>query len=909
MSINKIYNIQEWQQVTTVATPSASASIIYPKTDGNWYFMNSDGVEKISSLSYNIGNGLTSSTASGLYNYNLSVSIDGFSLTFSNGKINVGYLTSSVFSQLGPATSSYILSVNSSGTPIWIPYSSQGINGTAGYIPKFNDVNSITNSNIYDGGTYVSFFTSSNSTAPTPNIFINGNVDALSYYINKNVTNISISSTISGVQSILRITTPNLLITEGTNNLISASSSGNGYSVNLLNVLRVSGTTSTNPTSSVIMSDINLVGIGTASPTHLFTIFATQSAFRLIDGSQGNNKYLVSDANGVASWTNLVISGSVSLSLAGSSGLTVSNYQYSILLSPNSGLTLSTTGLSINPNSIGYGLSFSGGTLSVSGNFGINVGNGLTSSGSTYSVNLGINSGLTFSNSNVIIQIGTGLTLSNGALASTGLVFNGVTNSLPYFNNSSTLTSSVISQVSNNILIGTTSNVGAKLYVSGSVSITSDAIINGASIGRGSNLGNLLFGNNIFGNAVTSGGYNVAIGDNTFVNNTSGTNSIAIGLNALNQLNSGNGNVVIGNYAVTTGNPNNTVAIGFRVSQAVGDESVVIGAHAGYAGSKNIAIGYQSGNAIVTTNTQNIFIGYQAGQNFTGSYSVFIGGYNPSANSTSNNIFIADGQGNLRIYSPSTGNVLIGTTSETGSRLVINGSASFWGNLRIVDNTQASGKLLLSDTNGNTTWFMPVGLGMTISGYTFSVNLQANSGLTVSMSGLAINPSIAGYGLTYSGGSMSFTTNINALQGYIPYFNTITSLTSSVIYQTASNILIGTVSNNGAKLLIAGSVSIISATGNAFQLRDTTQAAGYLLQSDANGYGSWKSYKYSATQSFTANLSSVVNHNLNSMFYIIQLFDYTTGEEILGGYTNRGLTQATITLTTDVPNCGVVIMG
>ena len=104
-------------------------------------------------------------------------------------------------------------------------------------------------------------------------------------------------------------------------------------------------------------------------------------------------------------------------------------------------------------------------------------------------------------------------------------------------------------------------------------------------------------------------------------------------------------------------------------------------------------------------------------------------------------------------------------------------------------------------------------------------------------------------------------------------------------------------------------MSIISATGNAFRLVDGTQGAGKVLESDANGFASWQSYKYSGTQSFTANLSSVVSHNLNTMFYIIQLFDYTTGEEILGGYTNRGLTQATITLTQDVNNCGVVIMG
>lgn len=46
------------------------------------------------------------------------------------------------------------------------------------------------------------------------------------------------------------------------------------------------------------------IGVGTASPTTLLHIFSTQSgAFRLQDTTQGNGKILVSDSNGVASWT------------------------------------------------------------------------------------------------------------------------------------------------------------------------------------------------------------------------------------------------------------------------------------------------------------------------------------------------------------------------------------------------------------------------------------------------------------------------------------------------------------------------------------------------------------------------------------------------------------------------------
>ena len=325
----------------------------------------------------------------------------------------------------------------------------------------------------------------------------------------------------------------------------------------------------------------------------------------------------------------------------------------------------------------------------------------------------------------------------------------------------------------------------------------------------------------------------------------------------------------------------------------------------------------------------NVFLGYRAGNSFLGSYSIFLGGYDSNI-STSNNIFISDGAGNLRIYSPASGNILVGTTSETGSKLVINGSASFFGNLQIIDGTQNIGKILISDANGNTTWFMPIGLGMTISGYTFSVNLQSNSGLTVDMTGLAlnsnvantgllysagsmsVNPNIAGYGLTFGGGSMSFTTNINASQGYLPYFNTITSLTSSIIYQTASNILIGTTSNIGAKLVVNGSASFYG----GLRIADSTYGINRVLTSDLQGYATWQSLtasggtlKYSATQSFVANTPSTITHNLNTMFYIIQLFDYNTGEEIMGGYSSRTATQVTITLNASVINCGIVIIG
>lgn len=860
---NRIYNIQEWQQITVAATPSSGTSILYPKTDGNWYYMNSDGIEKLQTLSYDIGNGLTASTASAPYNYKLSVNIDNYGITLSNGRLSIGYITASSLSQLGSATAGYILSVNTTGLPQWVPYTTQGINGVLNYIAKFDSASSLTSSNIFDSGTNVNIFTSSNSIYA--NLFINNSVDINGslFFNSNNLTKIL------GVGNRLTINSSGLLLQDTATSyqyLNSSVDNINGNSITLLNNLfRLTATGSSNFTASLVMTSVN-IGIGTATPSNLLHILSTSPAFRLQDGNQASNKFLVSDANGVASWYSLNVIGlsfsglTLSLILRNNSGLTNSSAGLGIQLPTVSGLTLSSNGLDINPSIAGFGLSYSSGVLSVTpAALSIGVGNGLTYVGTTISVVLGNNSGLSFSSGQLIINpniAGNGLTFSGGSMSVLNSSFvSGTVNYIPVFDSSSSLTSSVIYQINNNIIIGTISNIGAKLYVNGTFSFTNDGIINNINIGRGNSTTNLLFGNNAL-SATTPGNNNIAIGDGSLILNQ-GSDNISIGFSASNGITTATASIAIGSYAMDNNSINsNAIGIGYAAGNFAGQNSISIGSYAGsriFGNAANtIAIGFGSG--AVSSGSSNIFLGYLSGQSFTGSYSVFIGGYD-STLSTSNNIFISDGQGNLRIYSPASGNILVGTMSETGARLVINGSASFYGRLSIMDGTQASGRLLVSDSNGNTSWIMPVGLGMTISGYTFSINLQNNSGLTVSTglginlqnnsglttssglgvilqnnsglttssglgivlqnnsgltlsnTGLAINSSIAGYGLTFSSGSMSFTTTINGNQGYIPYFNAISSLTNSVIYQTSSNILIGTTINDGSKLVVNGSAS------------------------------------------------------------------------------------------------------
>lgn len=942
-TINRIYNIQEWQQITVAATPSTGTSILYPKTDGNWYYMNSDGIEKLQTLSYDIGNGLTASTASAPYNYKLSVNIDNYGITFSNGKLSIGYVTASSLSQLGSATAGYILSVNTTGLPQWIPYTTQGINGVLNYIAKFSGTSSLTSSNIFDNGTNVNIFTSSNSIYA--NLFINNSVDINGslFFNSNNLTKIL------GVANRLTINSSGLLVQDTANSyqyLNSSVDNINGNSLTLLNnLIRLTATGSSNFTASLVMPTINGVGIGTATPSNLLHIFSTSPSFRLQDGNQATNKFLVSDQNGLASWYSLNVSGlsfsglTLSLILRNNSGLTNSASGIGIQIPTVSGLTLSSNGLDINPSIAGFGLSYSSGALSVTpAALNIGVGNGLSYVGTTISVVLGNNSGLSFSSGQLIINpniAGNGLTFSGGSMSITNLSFiNGTINFIPVFDSSSSLTNSVIYQSNSNIIIGATSNTGAKLYVNGTFSFVNDGLINNINIGRGNSSTNLLFGNNAL-SAATPGNNNIAIGDGSLILNQ-GSDNISIGFSASNGITTATASIAIGSYAMDNNSTNaNAIGIGYAAGNFAGQNSISIGSYAGsriFGNAANtISIGFGSGAA--SSGSSNIFLGYLSGQSFTGSYSVFIGGYD-STLSTSNNIFISDGQGSLRIYSPASGNVLIGTMSETGAKLVINGSASFYGRLSIIDGTQALGRLLVSDSNGNTSWIMPVGLGMTISGYTFSINLQNNSGLTVSTglginlqnnsgltisnSGLTINPGIAGYGLTFSSGSMSFTTTINGNQGYIPYFNSISSLTNSVIYQTSSNILIGTTINDGSKLVVSGSASIygnLNITNNLLFNNKISVVSGATSGTTTNYSITLPvangpiALKYSGTQSFTANIPVIISHNLNTLFYIIQLFDYPTGDEILGAYTNRGLTQATITLSATVLNCGVVIMG
>jgi len=182
----------------------------------------------------------------------------------------------------GSQGNNYILKSDSNGVATWTPLSSIGISGASGSIPKFTGTSSLGDSRFYEIGTagyygsgssYVSFLTGGNTwltlnRSQSSMGFILGNPQSPTFQLGQ------IQST----------------------NTIGLSVESAGYT---------SFNTGVTYTEKMRITSTGNVGIGLTGPSTKLHVFATQSgAFRLEDGTQGNNYILTSDSNGVGSWTN-----------------------------------------------------------------------------------------------------------------------------------------------------------------------------------------------------------------------------------------------------------------------------------------------------------------------------------------------------------------------------------------------------------------------------------------------------------------------------------------------------------------------------------------------------------------------------------------------------------------------------
>lgn len=176
--------------------------------------------------------------------------------------------------------------------------------------------------------------------------------------------------------------------------------------------------------------------------------------------------------------------------------------------------------------------------------------------------------------------------------------------------------------VDNNTGVGTNA---LKFCTTGAENTSVGAV---ASLGNTTGAGNCSFGHNAL-RRTTSGNFNVALGQGAVYNNLSGEHNIGIGKSALHFCD-GNANIGIGNNAMWDN----------------------------YGGSGNVCIGDNTGLGLLTGSKNTII-----GSNVTGLTAAL-----------SNNIIIADGDGNQRINVSSTGNVGIGKSPASG-RLHIQGGS------------------------------------------------------------------------------------------------------------------------------------------------------------------------------------------------------------------------------------------
>ena len=199
------------------------------------------------------------------------------------------------------------------------------------------------------------------------------------------------------------------------------------------------------------------------------------------------------------------------------------------------------------------------------------------------------------------------------------------------------------------------------------------------------------------GTALTTGDRNVAVGHNAFDSATNQEDNVAVGHNALSSITASGGTLctAIGSKALeslTTGFHSVAVGYGSQDAMISGIRNVSVGRDslgADTKGSYNTAIGdlaLSTQNFTSATDAYNTAVGADAGKLITtGDKNVVLGSYTGNQGgldirTSSNNVVISDGDGNVRLYSDSVGRIGIGNISPStySGRIVsqISGGAS-----------------------------------------------------------------------------------------------------------------------------------------------------------------------------------------------------------------------------------------
>lgn len=245
-------------------------------------------------------------------------------------------------------------------------------------------------------------------------------------------------------------------------------------------------------------------------------------------------------------------------------------------------------------------------------------------------------------------------------------------------------------------------------------------------------------------------------------------------------------NLRFGNLPAGSGSSGRNIAIGDQVLVSLSGGS-----------GRNIGIGELS-YYDTTSGQYNIGLGIQAGQKITtGSYNVIIGGYNGQTGldlrTSSNNVVISDGQGNIRQYFDSNGNVGIKTTVITEA-LTVSG---------IVSATSYSGS----------------GIGLTnipasqLTGILPAIDGSNLFGVTATGSGIQIRDdgSIVGTAATIDFGSnlsVSFASGIATVSGA----SSVSAATTAYALAGSPNLNVGVVTATNLKVINSSKTTNIGET-------------------------------------------------------------------------------------------------
>jgi hypothetical protein len=218
----------------------------------------------------------------------------------------------------------------------------------------------------------------------------------------------------------------------------------------------------------------------------------------------------------------------------------------------------------------------------------------------------------------------------------------------------------------------------------------------------------------------TTGYSNTALGTSALYANTTGANIVAVGHAALDANTTGNNNTGVGKNALganTTGEHNSGVGLSALESNTTGINNTAIGRSAGASvtgSSYNTFVGHYAGQSTAPSGTggENTFIGQGSGYLVTtGTQNTILGRYNGNQGNldirtTSNNIVLADGDGNVslrvnggnnpasKFYSPvstplyGVGNARVNIMSRSGNLIqFLDGSSVVQGSITISGTT------------------------------------------------------------------------------------------------------------------------------------------------------------------------------------------------------------------------------